>query len=126
MKIPIVNGYDEVIAYKEREETTSEDIRHIVELNVFDDEFNVLIAKRHSSKTIDPNLWGPSVAGTVDEGYDYNQTVVKEAEEEIGLTSFTPMFFKKMFYETTNTRRFVSVYYVIINSRERDLKKTRR
>ena len=119
MKIPIVNEQDEVIAYKEREETTREDIRRIVALHVFNQDDEVLIAKRQSTKTIDPDKWGPAVAGTVDEGYDYDDTVVKEAEEEIGLNNIQPIFLKKMFYETHNPRRFTGVYYVTINSRER-------
>src|SRR3989338_1655774 len=121
MKIPIVNEKDEVIEYKEREETTREDIRRIVGLNVFNEKGEVLIAKRHSIKVIDPNKWGPAVAGTVDEGHDYDSTVIKEAEEEIGLKNIKPIFLKKMFYETHNTRRFTGVYYAVINSRETKL-----
>ncbi len=121
MRIPIVNEQDEIISYKEREETTREDIRRIVALHVFNEKGEVLIAKRQSTKTIDPNLWGPAVAGTVDEGFDYDQTVLKEAEEEIGLSDIHPIFLKKMFYETHNARRFTGVYYVTINSKEREL-----
>jgi isopentenyldiphosphate isomerase len=118
MKIPIVNENDEIVCYKEREETTREDIRRIVGLYVFDENKKILIAKRHSSKKIDPNCWGPAVAGTVDEGFGYEDTVIKEAEEEIGLKNIKPIFLKKYFYETYNARRFSSVYYVIINSRK--------
>jgi isopentenyl-diphosphate delta-isomerase len=118
MKIPIVNEQDEVIAYKEREETTREDIRRIVALYIFNEKHEALIAKRQSTKNIDPNLWGPSVAGTVDEGYDYDATVLKEAEEEVGLRNIQPIFLKKMFYETANARRFTGVYYCYVNSVE--------
>lgn len=121
MRIPIVNEKDEVLYYKEREETTREDIRRIIGLNVFNEKGEVLIAKRQSDKKIDPDKWGPSVAGTVDEGYDYDDTVVKEAEEEIGLKNIKPIFLKKYFYETSNASRFVSFYYVVINSTEREL-----
>ena len=120
MKIPIVNEQDEIIGYKEREEATREDIRRIVSLNVFNEKGEVLIAKRQSNKKIDPDKWGPSVAGTVDEGYDYDTTVAKEVEEEIGLKDIKPIFLKKYYYETVNARRFSSVYYTIINSVERE------
>lgn len=122
MKIPIVNEKDEIIEYKERTETTREDIRRIVGLYVFNENREILIAKRHSSKIIDPNCWGPAVAGTVDEGFDYDKTVIKEAEEELGLVNIKPIFLKKYFYETHNARRFSSVYYVVINSEETKLK----
>ena len=116
MRIPIVNEKDEIISYKKREETIREDIRRIISLSVFNEKKEVLIAKRQSNKIIDPNKWGPSVAGTVDEGEDYDSTVIKEAEEEIGLKNIKPIFLKKYFYETENARRFVSVYYIIIDS----------
>jgi len=118
MRIPIVNEQDEIIAYKEREETVRQDIRRIVSLNVFNERGDVLIAKRHHNKKLDPDKWGPSVAGTVDEGYGYDDTVTTEAEEEIGLKDKEPIFFKKIFYETPNARRFLSAYYVTINSAE--------
>jgi isopentenyldiphosphate isomerase len=121
MKIPIVNEQDEIIAYKEREEATREDIRRIIALHVFNENLEILIAKRQSTKIIDPDKWGPSVAGTVDKGNDYDVTVVKEAEEELGLKDIKPIFYTKMFYETHNARRFTGVYYVVVNSEERDL-----
>ncbi len=120
IRIPIVNEQDEVICYKIREETTREDIHRIVGLDVFNEKGEVLLAKRHHNKIIHPDLWGPSVAGTVDEGYCYDDTVVKEAEEEIGLIDVEPIFVSKYFYETENTRRWCSRYYVQINSRERE------
>ena len=123
MKIPIVDENDNIISYKEREETTREDIRRIVSLNVFNEKGEVLIAKRHKDKKIDPDVWGPSVAGTVDEGYDYDSTVIKEAEEEIGLTNISPIFLNRFFYENKNARRWCSRYYVVINSKETELKK---
>jgi len=119
MRIPIVNEQDEVMVYKERERTTREDIRRIVSLIVFNEKGEVLIAKRQSNKTIDPDKWGPSVAGTVDEGESYDSTITKEGEEELGLKDIKPIFFKKYFYETQNARRFCSVYYITINSKER-------
>lgn len=118
MKIPIVNEKDEIIGYKEREETTREDIRRIIALHVFNKNFEILIAKRQSTKSIDPDKWGPSVAGTVDEGFSYDETVVKEAEEELGLKNIKPIFYIKMFYETHNARRFTGVYYIILDSQD--------
>lgn len=118
MRIPIVNEQDEIISYKERSETTPRDIRRIVGLNVFNENNEILIAKRQSSKDVDPNLWGPAVAGTVDEGYDYDSTIIKEMGEEIGLYNVTPVFVKKMYYETEKTRRFTGVYYVVVNSND--------
>lgn len=117
MKIPIVDENDNILTYKERDETTRDDIRRIVGLDIFNEKGEVLIAKRHQSKKIDPGLWGPSVAGTVDEGFSYDDTVLKEAEEEVGLKEIQPIFTKKYFYETENARRWCSRYYVVIDSK---------
>lgn len=45
----------------------------------------MLIAQRKLTKDKDPGKWGPAVAGTVDEDETYNQNIVKEIEEEIGV-----------------------------------------
>lgn len=121
MRIPIVNEKEEILYFKERNETVRDEIRMITTLFVFDKDLNVLIAKRHHSKSLNPNLWGPAVAGTVDEGFDYDSTIVKEAEEEIGLFGINPIFFKKIFYETKDARRFNSIYYVVINREDHSL-----
>lgn len=121
MKIPIVNEEEKILYFKERDETTRDEIRMITSLFVFSENLDVLIAKRHFSKKLNPNLWGPAVAGTVDEGFDYDSTILKEAEEEIGLLNIKPIFYKKIFYETSNARRFNSIYYVVINKEENKL-----
>lgn len=46
---------------------------------------DVLIAQRKLTKKKDPGLWGPSVAGTVEESETYEQNIQKEVFEEIGL-----------------------------------------
>lgn len=115
-RIPIVNEQDEVIEFKEKDQTTGDEIRRIISLHVFNEKREILIAKRHKSKKIHPDVWGPSVAGTVEEGDTCDSLVIKEAQEEIGLENIKPIFLKKRFYETKNNRRFVYVYYVIVDS----------
>lgn len=116
MRIPIVDEKDEIIAYKKREETTREDIRRIVVLHIFNERGEVLIAKRHPDKKIDPNCWGPSVSGTVDEEDSYEITVKRETKDELGLKEISPIFLKNIFYENTTMRRFSNVYYLTIKS----------
>ncbi|MES2930687.1 MAG: NUDIX domain-containing protein [Patescibacteria group bacterium] len=52
---------------------------------VFNEKNEVLIARRSKIKKHHPNLWGPSVAGSVEEGETYQSNILKEANEEIGL-----------------------------------------
>ena len=118
MRIPIVNEQDEIIGHKERYEKASGDINRVSRLFVFNEKGEFLVAKRQLVKKTEPDKWGPSVAGTVDEGYDYDSTVLKEAEEEIGLKNIKPIFYKKIFCENKQSRRFAGIYYVTINSKE--------
>jgi isopentenyldiphosphate isomerase len=85
-RIPIVNEADEIIDYKERSESTVHDIDRIAALWITDAEGRVLLAQRALTKRFDPGLWGPAVAGTVEEGETYVTNILKEASEEIGLS----------------------------------------
>lgn len=85
MKIPIVNESDEVIAYKERESIAVEDIYRVSALWVKNSKGESLLAQRAFTKKHSPGKWEPAVAGTVEEGEDYDSNIIKEIEEELGL-----------------------------------------
>ncbi len=120
MKIPIVNQEDEVIEYKDRSERTATDICRITAGYIFNSKNEFLIAQRQFDKAIDPGKWGPSVAGTVEEGETYDSNIVKEVAEELGLFDINLTFFKKLYYEAYNGRRFTSVYigYIDMSAEE--------
>lgn len=84
-RIVIVDDQDEVIGYKERGMIVQEDIYRVSALWVTDSNGDILLAQRHHTKKHHPSMWGPAVAGTVDEGDTYDESIVKETEEEIGL-----------------------------------------
>lgn len=91
MKIPIVNEQDEIIGYEDRENMDPKNITRVSALWVTDKENNILLARRALSKKNNPGIWGPAVAGTVEEGKTYEENVIKEAEEEIGLVGLQPV-----------------------------------
>lgn len=88
MRIPIVNEQDEVMGYKDWKDKDPKDITRVSGLWVTDHKDNILLAQRAFTKKYDPGLWGPAVAGTVEEGETYESNVKKEAQEEIGLVDF--------------------------------------
>lgn len=88
MRIPIVNENDEVIGCKERNDRNPEEITRVSALWITDKEGNILLAQRAFTKKHHPGLWGPAVAGSVEEGETYESNMVKEAQEEIGLVGF--------------------------------------
>lgn len=91
MRIPIVNEQDEIIGYKDRDDRNDKDITRVSGLWVTDKDGNILLAQRALNKEHDPGKWGPAVAGTVEEGETYESNIIKEAEEEIGLSGIKPI-----------------------------------
>lgn len=96
MRVPIVNEQDEIIGYKERNDRDKNDIIRITGLWLWNEKGEALLAQRAFNKSIHPGLWGPAVAGTVEEGETYESNIIKEAEEEIGLKDLKPVIAKKI------------------------------
>ncbi len=86
MRIVIVNENDEEIGVKEAKDRLPDDIYRSSSLWLTNEEGHVLMAQRSFSKTNSPGLWGPAASGTVEEGETYETNIVKEIEEEIGLS----------------------------------------
>jgi isopentenyldiphosphate isomerase len=95
-KITIINTDDEIIGYKARDTVNKEDIYRVSALWITNSQGEILLAKRHHTKSHHPNMWGPAVAGTIDEGETYESNIIKEAKEEIGLRDIKPMFGPKI------------------------------
>ena len=85
MKIPIVDEDDNVIGHRERYDRDFNSIYRVSSLWVTDIDGKILLARRAFNKSHDPGKWGPAVAGTVEEGESYEENIMKEAEEELGL-----------------------------------------
>lgn len=96
MRIPIVNEQDEIIEIKDRDKVVQEDVYRVSSLWITNSKGGILLARRAFHKRQDAGKWGPAVAGTVDEGETYEQNIIKEAEEEIGLTNFKPILDLKL------------------------------
>ncbi len=89
--MPIVDENDNIIEYKDRSDVLDSDLYRVAYLWVTDDENNILLAQRAFTKAHHPGCWGPAVAGTVEEGETYEQNIIKEAEEELGLLNIKPI-----------------------------------
>jgi len=84
--IVVVDEKDNVIGNKPREIVDKERLIYRVSaLWLKNSNGEILLARRAYTKTHYPGRWGPAVAGTVDEGETYEQNMIKEAEEELGL-----------------------------------------
>lgn len=86
MRLIIVNEKDEIIGAKDRADKNQEDIIRVAGLWIINSNSEMLIAQRSFNKTHDPGKWGPVAAGTVEEGETYISNIIKEAQEELGIT----------------------------------------
>jgi isopentenyldiphosphate isomerase len=82
----VVNRSDIVIDRASREEVHRNGLLHrSAHLLVFDGSGRVLLQKRSMVKDRFPGRWDSSVSGHVDSGESYDQCIVREAMEEIGI-----------------------------------------
>ncbi len=85
-KITIVDKDDNPIGSKDRAMLAAGDIYRVASLWLTNSQGHILMAMRSKQKKNDPGTWGPCVAGTVEEDETYDSNMVKEIQEEIGLT----------------------------------------
>jgi len=86
MKIPIVDENDNFLYYKDsNERDLRKEITRSSGLWAVNKKKEILLAKRSKNKRSFPDIWGPSVAGTLEEGESYKDNIIKEAQEEIGI-----------------------------------------
>ena len=82
----VVDSSDKVIGRASREEIHRKGLLHrSTHLLVFDGSGRVLLQKRSMRKDRFPGRWDSSVSGHVDSGEHYDECVVREAMEEIGI-----------------------------------------
>lgn len=89
MKVPVVDDKDKIIGIKDRGDLLDSDIYRVSALWIINSKGQILLAKRALNKEKDPGLWGPAVAGTLEENETYESNIIKEAKEELGVEGYT-------------------------------------
>lgn len=116
MRRVIVDSNDVVIGAKESMDIDfAKEIYRVSALWLWNSKGEVLIAQRTKSKGNDAGVWGPSVAGTVEAGESYEENIVKETEEEIGLTGVDFILDKKHF--VSGKRNYFTQFYKAMSDR---------
>lgn len=90
--VTLVDEDDNVIGTKDRQLLSDNDRWRIITIWIANSSGEILIARRAHDKKIEPNLWGPSVAGTVEHPNDYMTTARRELDEELGVQSDNLVF----------------------------------
>ncbi len=115
MTIPIVDADDNVIGHKERADIDyAHDIFRTASLWITNSQGDVLLAQRKFDKKVDPGKWAEAVGGTVEGNDSYEETVIREAEEELGLANIQIVKGPKQFI-TTPCSYFVQWYTTTID-----------
>ncbi|MEK7579278.1 MAG: NUDIX domain-containing protein [Patescibacteria group bacterium] len=113
MKVVVVNNQDEILRYVDKKDRTSEDIIRVSGLWIFNSNGELLIAQRALDKKHDPGKWGPSVAGTVEEGETYVSNILKETKEELGVSLTEDELVQSTHrYVQTSHKYFVRIFFV--------------
>ena len=86
----------------------------------------ILLAQRSWKKDKEPGAWGPSMTGRVDPDETFDEALVRETEEELGLGPdvVTPKFFTEHVYNHPDgeQRTFVAYYAVLLKAKTNMLK----
>ena len=82
----IVNDNDEIVGSASRNEVHRLGLKHrSVHLLIFNKQGSVLLQKRSIEKDTFPGTWDSSVSGHVDSGETYDEAVIRESLEELGV-----------------------------------------
>ena len=87
-RFPVVDENDQLLGDAPRGEVHGNNLRHrAVHILIFNARGELFLQKRSRWKDRHPLLWDSSAAGHVDAGEDYDETAVRELEEELGVTA---------------------------------------
>jgi len=84
----VVDENDQLLGDAPRGEVHGNNLRHrAVHILIFNSLGELFLQKRSRWKDRHPLLWDSSAAGHVEAGEDYDETAVRELEEELGITA---------------------------------------
>ena len=85
-RFPVVDEEDRILGDAPRGEVHGNNLRHrAVHILIFNTLGELFLQKRSRWKDRHPQLWDSSAAGHVEAGEEYDETAVRELEEELGI-----------------------------------------
>jgi isopentenyldiphosphate isomerase len=110
--VAVVDKNNKIIEYKKYGDLADSDIWRIVSIWVENSQGQVLLQQRSWAKKRSPGLWTPAAEGTVTENDSYDETAIRELEEEIGLSHTTLKPIKQVLAKMPFGWRQVYGYFV--------------
>jgi isopentenyldiphosphate isomerase/intracellular septation protein A len=72
----------------------------VVHLHLIDSKNRIYLQKRHMNKQIQPGKWDTAVGGHVASGEPLDAALMREAQEELGISEFKPVLIGRYVWET--------------------------
>jgi isopentenyldiphosphate isomerase len=85
----------------------------VVHLHLFNSKGELFLQKRSASKDIQPGKWDTAVGGHVGPGESIEEALNREAVEELGITSFAPVFLRRYVWESLRERELVNSFSAV-------------
>ncbi len=113
--LSVVNEADQVVGKARRGDIHQQGLMHrSVHLLILNRTGDVLLQKRSMLKDCCPGYWDSSAAGHVEAGESYDQCVMREVTEELGITlKQLPEKLCKLSPSTDNGMEFCQAYQVV-------------
>jgi isopentenyldiphosphate isomerase/intracellular septation protein A len=112
--LPIVDEEGNIIGKASRGEChfnpTKKLLHPVVHLHVFNNKGELYLQHRAVTKKVQPGKWDTAVGGHISYGEDLELSLRREAEEEIGISGFTPKLVRKYIWETDVERELVFMF----------------
>ena len=117
----VVDEEDNIVGKAERSKVHSSGLIHrSVFFFVFNEKNEILVNKRSRTKEFYPGYYSIALGGHLNSGESYEQAVIREAEEELGISEAKPVFIK--FFKRRKEEKDkenVKLYAFFINSKEK-------
>jgi len=85
----------------------------VVHLHIFNSRGELYLQKRPLWKDIQPGKWDTAVGGHVGFGEKIEAALQREAQEELGISDFKPVFLKRYVFESAREKELVHVYKAV-------------
>lgn len=110
--LPIVNESGDCIGVMTRAEAHggSKILHPVVHLHIINSQKQIFLQKRPCWKDIQPNKWDTACGGHIDYGEDVHTALLREVNEELGITNYIPHFIKSYIFESSKEKELVNVF----------------
>lgn len=90
-------------------------IHRVVHCWIFNNDGQVLWQQRSMQKAQAPGMWDMSCGGHILSGHEPDETLVREIEEELGISNIKAHFVEKYIKGNDTQTELIYLYYAVIN-----------